>query len=164
AMEFGAERRRGGRTEGPGPDGSSVRAATRVGPGAYGARGRDRHLQLGLAAHEPGSRLSIAVHPQGVRRGRPNGHERVRGRDEDEAVDRVAICRELRADAATLPAHAHIQVSPGLGLEAGVPDFVACLSQMRAVREQLEQGRGPPGAAHIGRECGRADSVAVYYV
>src|SRR6266480_2027692 len=72
------------------------------------------------------------------------------------------LCRvtaSISAPAYTRSAHAHIQVSPGLGLEAGVPDLVACLSQVGAVREQLEQGRGPPGAAHIGRERGRADSV-----
>src|SRR5437899_9795634 len=41
-------------------------------------------------------------------------HERVRGPDVHESVDRVAVSRELDTDARAMPAHSDVQVRPRL--------------------------------------------------
>src|SRR5437899_10780514 len=91
-------------------------------------------------------------------------HERVRGPDVHESVDRVAVSRELDPDARAMPAHSDVQVRPRLRLESGIADLVARLPQVRSVGKQLEQRRRAPGAAQVRRERSRADPVDEPYV
>ena len=149
-MQLGAQRRACGRHERQRLVGRSIGAAHGVRAGAQRERGGDFDFDRGLAAQELRVRMLVAVRPQRV--SGCDVHERVRGCDVDESSDRVAVARELDADARALPAHSGVEVRPRLRLEAGVSDLVARLAQVRSVGEQLEQCRRSPGAAEVRRQ------------
>src|SRR5207245_3423755 len=65
--------------------------------------------------------------------------------------------REFGPHAPRLPSQAEIDIRPRLGAEPRLPDFEALLSEVRTVREQLEQSRRAPRATEIAREGERRD-------
>src|SRR5882724_10209146 len=95
-VQLGAERRARCGHKGQGVAGRAIGAPNGIRAGVQPEQARDFHFDRGLAAHEPGIRLLVPVHAQGVRR--RDVKERVRGRDVDEPPDRVAIGSELGAD------------------------------------------------------------------
>src|SRR2546425_10775111 len=69
----------------------------------------------------------------------------------------TTLFRPLAPHAPCLPPQADIDIRPRLGAEPRLPDFEALLSEVRTVREQLEQGRRAPRATEIAREGERRD-------